>query len=447
MDSVLIKNAKIVNEGVIFEGDVLIEGALIVEIAANISPKSSSCKIIDAEGNYLMPGAIDDQVHFREPGLTHKGDIASESKAAVAGGITSFIEQPNTVPNAVTQELLEQKYEIAAQNSYANYSFMMGATNDNLVEVLKTNPKNVAGIKIFLGSSTGNMLVDNEETLERIFSSTPLLIAVHCEDETTIKNNLEKYKIEFGEDIPITAHHLIRSEEACYISSSKAIALAKKTGARLHVFHLSTAKELDLLTNKIPLEQKKITAEVCIHHLWFTNDDYATKGNLIKWNPAVKTQKDKDALWAALLDGRIDVIATDHAPHTLEEKNQPYSSAPSGGPLVQHAVIAMFEAFHQGKISVEKIVEKMCHNPAKIFQIEKRGFIKVGYFADLVIVNASLPWSVKKENILAKCGWSPFEGYTFRSRITHTFVNGQLVYNAFKVKDIRAGERLLFERN
>jgi dihydroorotase len=446
MDSVLIKNAKIVNQGIIFEGDVMIEGDYIVEIGENISAKSSNCKIIDAEGNFLIPGAIDDQVHFREPGLTHKGDIESESRAAVAGGITSFIEQPNTVPNAVTQELLEQKYEIAAQNSFANYSFMMGATNDNLVEVLKTNPKNVAGIKIFLGSSTGNMLVDKEEVLERIFTSAPLLIAVHCEDETTIKNNLEKYKAEFGDDIPVTAHHLIRSEEACYISSSRAIALAKKTSARLHVFHLSTAKEMDLFTNKIPLEQKKITAEVCIHHLWFTNEDYATKGNLIKWNPAVKTPKDKEALWEALLDDRIDVIATDHAPHTLDEKNQSYLNAPSGGPLVQHAVVAMFEGYHQGKISIEKIVEKMCHNPAKIFQIEKRGFIKVGYYADLVIVNASLPWSVKKENILAKCGWSPFEGYTFRSRITHTFVNGQLVYNAFKVKDIRVGKRLLFDR-
>ncbi len=446
MKRVLIKNAKIVNEGVIFEGDVLIENELIVEISESISAKSSDYMIIDAEGNYLMPGAIDDQVHFREPGLTHKGDIESESRAAVAGGITSFIEQPNTVPNAVTQEILEQKYQIAAEKSYANYSFMMGATNDNLEEVLKTNPKNVAGIKIFLGSSTGNMLVDNEVTLEKIFSSTPLLIAVHCEDEGTIKANLEKYVAEYGEDVPVTAHHLIRSEEACYISSSKAVALAKKTGARLHIFHLSTAKEMELFTNKIPLEEKKITAEVCIHHLWFTNDDYATKGNLIKWNPAVKTEKDRDALWEALLDDRIDVIATDHAPHTLEEKQQPYLKAPSGGPLVQHAVVAMFEAFHQGKISVEKIVEKMCHNPAKLFKIEKRGFIKEGYYADLVIVNAGLPWSVKKENVLAKCGWSPFMGFTFKSRVTHTLVNGKLVYAAFKVKEIRAGKRLLFDR-
>ncbi|WP_284652705.1 dihydroorotase [Flavobacterium terrisoli] len=446
MNTVLIKNAKIVNEGTIFEGDVLIENEFIVEIADSISPKSASCKIIDAEGSYLIPGAIDDQVHFREPGLTHKGNIASESRAAVAGGITSFIEQPNTVPNAVTQELLEDKYQIAAKTSYANYSFMMGGTNDNLEEVLKTNPKNVAGIKLFLGSSTGNMLVDNQETLEKIFSSTKMLIAVHCEDEATIKANLERYKLQFGEDIPVECHHLIRSEEACYLSSSKAIELAKKTGARLHVFHLSTAKEMDLFTNKIPLEEKQITAEVCVHHLWFSDADYKTKGNLIKWNPAVKTANDREALWKALLDDRIDVIATDHAPHTLEEKSQSYLKAPSGGPLVQHAVVAMFEAHHQGKISIEKIVEKMCHNPAKIFKIEKRGFIREGYYADLAIVDASLPWNVKKENILAKCGWSPFEGYTFKSRITHTFVNGELVYKNFKVSEIPVGKRLLFDR-
>lgn len=446
MKSVLIKNAKIVNEGTIFEGDVLIENEFIVEIAETISAKSSATKIINAEGNYLIPGAIDDQVHFREPGLTHKGDIGSESRAAVAGGITSFIEMPNTNPQSTTIELLEEKFKIASEKSVANYSFMFGGTNDNLEEILKVNPKTVAGLKLFLGSSTGNMLVDNEEVLEKIFSSTPLLISVHCEDEETIKNNLAKYKEEYGDDIPMKFHHLIRSEEACYISSSKAIELAKKTGARLHVFHLSTAKEMKLFTNKIPLEEKKITAEVCIHHLWFTNEDYDKKGSLIKWNPAVKTQADKDALWEALLDDRIDVIATDHAPHTLEEKKNPYTSAPSGGPLVQHAVVAMFEAFHQGKISVEKIVEKMAHNPAKLFKIEKRGFIKEGYYADLAIVNAGLPWSVKKENILYKCGWSPFEGFTFKSRITHTFVNGELVYNNFKVKDTSKGMRLEFDR-
>jgi len=446
MNTVLIKNAKIVNEGKIFEGDVLIENEFIVEIAESISPKLASCKIIDAEGSYLIPGAIDDQVHFREPGLTHKGDIASESRAAVAGGITSYIEQPNTVPNAVTQEILEEKYQIAAKKSYANYSFMMGGTNDNLEEILKTNPKNVAGLKLFLGSSTGDMLVDSTESLEKIFSSTKLLIAVHSEDETTVKENLERYKLQFGDDIPVKFHPEIRSVEACYKSTVRVIDLAKKTGARLHVFHLSTAKELDLFSNKIPLEEKQITAEVCIHHLWFSDEDYATKGNLIKWNPAVKSADDRKALWEALLDDRIDVIATDHAPHTLEEKKQVYTKAPSGGPLVQHAVVAMFEAHHQGKISIEKIVEKMCHNPAKIFKIEKRGFIKEGYYADLVIVNTGLPWNVKKENILAKCGWSPFDGYNFKSRITHTFVNGELVFQNFKVKETPVGKRLLFDR-
>lgn len=445
MKKTLIKNATIVNEGLLFEGDLLIEGEFIVEIADSISAKPDY-KVIDAEGNYLIPGAIDDQVHFREPGLTHKGDIASESRAAVAGGITSFIEQPNTVPNAITQKLLEDKYQIAATSSYANYSFMMGGTNDNLEEILKTNPKNVAGLKLFLGSSTGDMLVDSSEALEKIFSTTKLLIAVHSEDETTVKNNLEKYKAEYGDDIPVKFHPEIRSVEACYKSTVKVIELAKRTGARLHVFHISTAKELDLFTNKIPLEEKQITAEVCIHHLWFSDADYETKGNFIKWNPAVKSENDREALWKALLDDRIDVIATDHAPHTLEEKKQVYTKAPSGGPLVQHAVVAMFEAFHQGKISVEKIVEKMAHNPAKIFKIEKRGFLRTGYYADIVIINPAKPWSVKKENILAKCGWSPFEGTTFKSRISHTFVNGQLVYQNAKVNDIKAGKRMLFNR-
>ncbi len=446
MSTFLIKNAKIVNEGSIFEGDVLIENNIIRQIADNISAKSSESVIIDAEGNFLIPGVIDDQVHFREPGLTHKGDIASESKAAVAGGITSYIEQPNTVPNAVTQELLEEKYQIAAKTSYANYSFMMGGTNDNLEEILKTNPKNVAGLKLFLGSSTGDMLVDSSASLEKIFSSTKLLIAVHSEDETIVKNNLAKYKEIYGDDIPVTKHPEIRSVAACYESTVRVIALAKKTGARLHVFHISTARELDLFTNKMPLEKKQITAEVCIHHLWFTDADYETKGALIKWNPAVKSQEDKDALWKALLDDRIDVIATDHAPHTLEEKSNPYTTCPSGGPLVQHALVAMMEAYNKGKISMEKIVEKMCHNPAKIFKIENRGFIKEGYFADLVLVNPHMPWSVKKDNIIAKCGWSPFEGISFKSRVTHTFVNGKLVYTNGKVKDIIAGERLTFDR-
>ncbi len=447
MSCFLIRNAKIVNEGNIFEGDILIENEFIKEIAEKISPKSSECVIIDAEGSYVIPGAIDDQVHFREPGLTHKGNIETESRAAVAGGITSFIEQPNTVPNAVTQELLEDKYQIASQTSYANYSFMLGGTNDNLDEILKTNPKNVAGLKLFLGSSTGDMLVDSTSSLEKIFSNTKLLIAVHSEDETIVKNNLAKFKDLYGDDIPVEKHPEIRSVEACYKSTERIIELAKKTGARLHVFHISTAKELDLFTNKIPLEEKQITAEVCIHHLWFTDADYKTKGSLIKWNPAVKTQEDKEALWKALLDDRIDVIATDHAPHTLEEKMQVYTKAPSGGPLVQHAVVAMFEAHHQGKISVEKIVEKMCHNPAKIFKIEKRGFIREGYYADLAIVNSHLPWNVKKENILYKCGWSPFEDYNFKSRVTHTFVNGKLIFQNGKVKDLKVGQRLLFERN
>lgn len=446
MSTFLIKNARIVNEGIVFEGDVLIENEKIRQIAENISAKSSDCIIIDAEGSFLIPGVIDDQVHFREPGLTHKGDIASESKAAVAGGITSFIEQPNTVPNAVTQELLEEKYQIASKTSHANYSFMMGGTNDNLEEILKTNPKNVAGLKLFLGSSTGDMLVDSSASLEKIFSNTKLLIAVHSEDETIVKNNLAKYKEIYGDDIPVEKHPEIRSVAACYESTVRVIELAKKTGARLHVFHISTAKELDLFTNKIPLEKKQITAEVCIHHLWFTDADYEIKGSLIKWNPAVKSQEDKDALWKALLDDRIDVIATDHAPHTLEEKSNPYTTCPSGGPLVQHALVAMMESYSKGKISIEKIVEKMCHNPAKIFKIENRGFIKEGYFADLVLVNPHMPWNVKKENIIAKCGWSPFEGINFKSRVTHTFVNGKLAYANGKVKDIIAGQRLTFDR-
>ena len=442
----LIKNAQIVNENQIFKGDLLIENDLILKIGNDISEENAH-RVIDADGKYLLPGVIDDQVHFREPGLTHKGDIESESRAAIAGGVTSFIEQPNTVPNAVTQELLEEKYKIAAEKSLANYSFMMGGTNDNLEEVLKTNPRNVAGIKLFLGSSTGNMLVDNPETLENIFSKTKMLIAVHCEDEATIRANTEKYRKEFGDDIPMKFHHLIRSEEACYISSSKAVELAEKTGARLHVFHVSTAKETELFRNDIPLKDKKITAEVCVHHLTFTDVDYETKGTLIKWNPAVKTQKDKDGLWKALLDDRIDVIATDHAPHTWEEKQNVYTKAPSGGPLVQHTLVLMIENFKNGKITLEKIVEKMCHNPAILFQIEKRGFIREGYKADVVLVDLNDNSTVTKENILYKCGWSPFEGSVFHSKITHTFVNGNLVYENGKVADEKFGERLLFERN
>ena len=442
---ILIKNAKIVNENQIFESDLLIEKDLISKISKNISEEGAD-KIIDASGKYLLPGIIDDQVHFREPGLTHKGDIESESRAAIAGGVTSFIEQPNTVPNAVTQELLEEKYQIASEKSFANYSFMMGGTNENLEEILKTNPRNVAGIKLFLGSSTGNMLVDNPETLENIFSKTKMLIAVHCEDESTIRKNTEIYKEKFGEDIPMMYHHLIRSEEACYLSSSKAVELAKKTGARLHIFHVSTAKETELFQNNIPLKDKKITAEVCVHHLTFTNEDYETKGTLIKWNPAVKTEKDKVGLWEALLDDRIDIVATDHAPHTWQEKQNVYTKAPSGAPLVQHSLVAMIEHFKKGKISLEKIVEKMCHNPAILFQIEKRGFVKEGFKADLVSVDLDDEFTVSKENILYKCGWSPLEGTTFHSKITHTFVNGNLVFENGKVSEEKFGERLLFER-
>ena len=445
MSTFLIKNANIVNEGKTLLGDVLVEGEFIKEIASSIQV-SDGIKVIDAEGKYLIPGMIDDQVHFREPGLTHKANIATESKAAIAGGITSFIEMPNTVPQATTQELLADKFEIASKTSYANYSFMFGGTNDNLEELLKTNPRDVAGIKLFLGSSTGNMLVDNEEVLEKIFSSTDMIISVHCEDEQTIRDNTAKYKAEYGDDIPVKYHPIIRSEEACYLSSSKAIELAKKTGARLHVFHLSTAKETDLFRNDIPLEEKKITAEVCIHHLWFTDADYDKKGTHIKWNPAVKTQKDKDGLWKALLDDRIDVIATDHAPHTLEEKSNVYTKAPSGGPLVQHAVLALFEKVKEGVISVEKVVEKMSHNPAKLFQVEKRGFIKEGFYADLVLVDTDSSWEVSKENILYKCGWSPFEGTTLSSKITHTFVNGNLMYHNGEFNEDIKGKRLLFNR-
>lgn len=441
----LIKNAAIVNENQIFESDLLIENNIISKIEKNISEENID-KIIDAKGKHLIPGVIDDQVHFREPGLTHKGDIESESRAAIAGGVTSFIEQPNTVPNAVTQELLEEKYKIAAEKSFANYSFSMGGTNDNLEEVLKTNPRNVAAIKLFLGSSTGNMLVDDPETLEEIFSKVKMPICVHCEDEKTIRENTGKYQNQYGDDIPVKFHHLIRSEEACYISSSKAVELAKKTGARLHIYHLSTAKEMELFQNDIPLKDKKITAEVCVHHLHFTNEDYETKGTLIKWNPAVKTQNDKDGLWEALLDDRIDVIATDHAPHTLEEKDNVYTKCPSGAPLVQHSLIVMLEYFKKGKISLEKIVEKMCHNPAILFEIEKRGFIREGYKADLALLDLASKWTVSEENILYKCGWSPLVGSEFSSKVTHAFVNGHLAFENGEISEEKYGERLLFER-
>jgi dihydroorotase len=444
MNSYLIKNATIVNEGSSFVGDVLIENGVIKKVDSSIT--TSTMTVIDASGKYLIPGLIDDQVHFREPGLTHKATIGSESRAAVAGGITTFIEMPNTVPQATNQQLLQDKFNIAEKTSYANYSFMFGGTNDNLEELLKTDPKTVAGIKLFLGSSTGNMLVDNLEVLEKIFSSTKLIISVHCEDEETIKKNTADHKALYGEHIPIELHPVIRSEEACYLSSSRAIALAKKTGARLHVFHLSTAKETALFRNDIPLEEKQITSEVCVHHLWFSDQDYKEKGTHIKWNPAVKTAADREGLWTALLDDRLDIIATDHAPHTLEEKSNSYLKAPSGGPLVQHALLALLEKVSEKVISIEKVVEKACHNPAIIFQIENRGFIKEGYYADLVLIDPKAPQTVCKENILYKCGWSPFEGTTFSSSVTHTFVNGVLMYHEGTFNDDVKGKRITFNR-
>jgi len=440
----LIKNAQLVNEGNIYPSDVLIEDKIIKRIAAEINIEAD--KIIDAEGLHLLPGVIDDQVHFREPGLTHKANIYSESKAAVAGGITSFMEMPNTNPQTLTQKLLEDKYQIAAQNSIANYTFFMGVSNDNLEEVLKTNPKNVGAIKIFMGSSTGNMLVDNKTVLEEIFAKSPMLIAVHCEDEETIQENIKKIKEKYGEDVPISEHPNIRSAEACYKSSSMAVELAKKYNTRLHVFHISTEEEIALFDNKLSLKEKRITAEVCIHHLWFDKSNYTEKGTFIKWNPAIKKQSDKEALLQALLDEKLDVIATDHAPHALEEKNNTYFNAPSGGPLVQHALPAMLSFANQGKISLEKLVEKMCHNPAICFQIENRGFIRQGYFADLVLVDLNKPWRVSKENILYKCGWSPFEGEIFNAQITHTLVNGHIAYEHGGFDETQRGMRLTFDR-
>lgn len=441
----LIKNGKLVNEGKTFTADLLINGKVIESIQEHIQ-EENDMEVIDAHGLLVLPGLIDDQVHFREPGLTHKACIKTESRAAVAGGITSFMEMPNTNPQTTTQEKLEAKFDIAAQDSIANYSFMFGGTNDNLEELLKTDGKNVAGIKLFLGSSTGNMLVDNPDTLRKIFSSTQLPISVHCEDEQTIRKNTEKAIATFGEDIPIAQHPIIRSEEACYKSSSKAISLAKETGARLHIFHLSTAAETELLENDKPLKEKKITAEVCVHHLWFSDQDYAKKGTHIKWNPAVKSQADQDALWKALNDDRIDVLATDHAPHTLEEKTNSYLKAPSGGPLVQHALVALLEASKAGKITIEKLVEKACHNPAILFEIEKRGYLRENYFADIVLVDPNDTWTVSKENILYQCGWSPFEGTEFSHKVKQTFVNGQSVYANGEIQEKKAGMRLKFDR-
>ncbi|MBL4668708.1 MAG: dihydroorotase [Flavobacteriales bacterium] len=442
----LLTNAQIVNEGQIFKGHLLIDGERIAKIyKADDDISGIDAEIIDIHNNYLLPGAIDDQVHFREPGLTHKANINTESTAAVAGGITSFMEMPNTVPNTLTQELLQNKYDIGAKDSLANYSFYMGASNDNIEEVLKTDPKTVCGVKVFMGSSTGNMLVDNKETLEELFSKCKLLIAAHCEDETTIRNNMAIYKEKYGEDVPVTCHPEIRSEEACYLSSSLAIELAKKHNTRFHLFHLSTAKEIGLLENKTPLKEKRITAEACIHHMWFSDEDYETKGAFIKWNPAVKKASDRDAILAAVIDGTIDVIATDHAPHTIDEKLNTYFNSASGGPMVQHAIVAMFEHYHNDKISIEKIVEKMSHAVADCFRIEKRGFIKEGFYADLVVVDLDNPWTVEKENLLYKCGWSPMEGQTFKSKIMQTFVNGHLVFNMGAIDEDYRGKRMTFD--
>ena len=446
MSTILIKNATLVNEGRQTISDVLIRDGRIAQIGSYLQTEEKAQEI-NAEGLYLLPGCIDDQVHFREPGLTHKANIHSESCAAVAGGITSFMEMPNTVPNTLTQALLQDKYDIAAPSSPANYSFFMGASNDNIEEVLKTNAKQVCGIKVFMGSSTGNMLVDNEQTLENLFSQvSPMLIATHCEDEATVRRNLEEAKAKYGEQIPVEMHPLIRSEEACYLSSSMAVRLAKKFGTRLHILHISTAKELELFENNIPLESKRITAEACIHHLWFSDKDYAEKGNFIKWNPAVKTEQDRRAIWQAVLDNRIDVIATDHAPHTIEEKSQAYLQAPSGGPLVQYALLAMLEKVREGQLSIEKLVEKMAHAPAVCFQIEQRGFIREGYFADLVLVDPKATTSVTRDAVLSQCGWSPFEGYTFSHAISKTLVNGTIVYENNRVNTASRGARLSFNR-
>ena len=444
MSKILIKDAKLANEQEILERDVLLNGAYIERIDPLISDKNAA--VINIEGSYLLPGIIDDQVHFREPGLTHKGTIATESRAALAGGITSFMEQPNTKPQTTTIEALEAKFQRAKDTAFANYSFLFGGTNTNLEELKRLDKLACSGVKLFLGSSTGNMLVDDELVLEEIFKNTDMVISAHCEDEATIRKNLSEYMDRYGDNIPMEYHPLIRSSEACFLSSSKAIALAQKTGARLHVFHVSTAAETALFTNEIPLSEKKITAEVCIHHLTFTDEDYARAGSKIKWNPAVKSASDKEALWEALKDDRFDIVATDHAPHTLEEKQQPYVQAPSGGPLVQHALPVMMQHVRDGRISMVKMVDKMCHNPAILFDIEKRGFIREGYFADLVVINPEAPWEVSKENILYHCQWSPFEGWELDAKVTHTFVNGHLAFENGVISPERHAMRLTFNR-
>ena len=443
MKDYLIKGGTIVNEGKTFVGDILLRNGIIEKISANITVPYE-VEEINALGKYVIPGCIDDQVHFREPGLTHKGTIYSESRAAVAGGITSYMEMPNTVPNALTQDLLADKYTIASQSSLANYSFFMGASNENLEEVLKTDAKNVCGVKVFMGSSTGNMLVDNEKALADLFSKVPLLIATHCEDEATIRANLAAFELRYGKEIPIEAHPQIRSVDACYLSSSLAVRLAKKYGSRLHVLHISTAKETSLFDNSIPLEKKLITAEACIHHLWFSDEDYATKGNWIKWNPAIKSATDRDEIWKAVLDNRIDVIASDHAPHTISEKTNKYASAPSGGPLVEHALLAMLEKTIEGKITIERVVEKMAHAPATLFRINNRGFLREGYAADVVIVDPKTQKAVSNDSVLYKCSWSPFDGFIFSHSISQTFINGNLVFNQGQIIDVCPGKRLTF---
>lgn len=447
MSSILIKNATIINEGRSFRSDLLIKDELIYAIGSieRINVPGGT-KTIDATGLLLLPGVIDDQVHFREPGLTHKGDIFSESGAAVAGGVTSFMDMPNTNPQTITIDILNEKYRIGSENSIANYSFYMGATNTNLDEVMKVDPLEVCGIKLFMGSSTGNMLVDNENTLKELFEKVSLPITAHCEDEPTIRKNNEIYRNKYGEDVPFRMHPLIRSSEACYLSSSHAVKLAKEYNTRLHILHLSTADEMKLFSNKLPLNQKRITGEVCVHHLWFDESSYDDLGTLIKWNPAIKTRFDRDALIDGVNNNIIDIIATDHAPHTITEKENSYFKAPSGGPLIQHSLVVMLELWHRKVFSLEKIVEMMCHNPAILFNIRDRGFIREGYKADLCLVDPASPWNVTKENILYKCGWSPFEGTTFRSKVLQTIVNGTIVYDKGVINDNYRGQRLLFDR-
>ena len=446
MRKILIKNASLVNENKISQKDLFIKDEYIFKIADRIE-KVDVDKTIDAKGLYLIPGWIDDQVHFREPGLVHKGNISSESKAAVAGGITSYIEMPNTLPQTTTEKDLDDKIDIASKNSYANFSFLFGGTNYNIDDIRNFDKKKAAGLKLFLGSSTGNMLVDDLDVLKKIFLATNLPIAVHCEDEDIIRENLKKYKELYGKDIPVEEHYKIRSEKACYMSSKRAIALAKETGARLHVFHLSTAIETELFQNNIPIEEKKITSEVCVHHLWFSEKDYHEKGNFIKWNPSIKKHSDQLALWEAINDDRIDILATDHAPHLEREKNLDYVNCPSGGPMVQHALPAMLTAHKRGKISLEKIVEKACHNPAKLFKIKKRGFLREGYFADLVLIDLKKKNKVLKDSLLYLCGWSPFEGTTFDASVITTFINGRIVYDFGKIVSKPCGKRLEFDRN